>query len=115
MPLPASGALSLNDIQTEFGGTNPISLNEYYAGGGIVPSGTTGTNGAVPSSGAISVFNFFGTSKALLLSYAWGSGALGRLGDGTAVNKSSPVSVVGGFTNWTQISAGSRHTAAIRG
>lgn len=62
MPLPSSGPLSLNDIQTEFGGTNPIGLDEYYAGGAFVPAGTTGTNGAVPSSGAISLFNFYGTT-----------------------------------------------------
>ena len=63
MPLPSSGPLSLNDIQTEFGGTNPISLNEYYAGGANVPAGTSGTYGAVPSSGTISIRNFYGTSK----------------------------------------------------
>lgn len=63
MPLPSSGPLSLNDIQTEFGGTNPIGMNEYYAGGGLVPAGTTGTFGAVPSSGALSVQNFYGTSQ----------------------------------------------------
>ena len=63
MPLPSSGPLSLNDIQTEFGGTNPIGMNEYYAGGGLVPAGTTGTFGAVPSSGALSVQNFYGTSN----------------------------------------------------
>jgi hypothetical protein len=66
MPLPSSGPLSLNDIQTEFGGSNPIALNEYYAGGSYVPSGTTGTHGAVPSSGAISLFNFYGTAAAAL-------------------------------------------------
>ena len=63
MTLPASGPLSLNDIQGEFGGTNPIGMNEYYAGGGLVPPGTTGTYGAVPSSGALSVQNFYGTSN----------------------------------------------------
>jgi hypothetical protein len=63
MPLPSSGPLSLNDIQTEFGGTNPIGMNEYYAGGGLVPAGTTGTFGAVPSSGALSVQNFYGTAN----------------------------------------------------
>jgi alpha-tubulin suppressor-like RCC1 family protein len=46
--------------------------------------------------------------------WAWGSNANGRLGDGTAVNKSSPVSVIGGFTDWCQVSAGSAHTAAVR-
>jgi hypothetical protein len=66
MPLPSSGPLSLNDIQTEFGGSNPISLSEYYAGGGLVPSGTTGTYGAVPSSGTISIRNFYGTSKVVI-------------------------------------------------
>ena len=36
-----SGALALSEIQTEFGGSNPISLSEYYAGGSNVSSGTT--------------------------------------------------------------------------
>lgn len=63
MALPSSGPLALTDIQTEFGGANPIGMNEYYAGGGLVPAGTTGTYGAVPSSGALSVQNFYGTSN----------------------------------------------------
>jgi hypothetical protein len=62
MELPSSGAISLGNIQTEFGGSNPISLSEYYAGGGLVPSGTSGTNGPVPTSGTISISNFYGTS-----------------------------------------------------
>lgn len=53
----------MTDIQTEFGGTDPIGMNEYYAGGGLVPPGTTGTFGAVPSSGALSIQNFYGTSN----------------------------------------------------
>jgi len=63
--LPTSGPLSLADIQTEFGGSNPVSLSEYYAGGSYVPAGTSGTNGAVPSSSTISISNFYGTSAAL--------------------------------------------------
>lgn len=63
MTLPSSGPLALTDIQTEFGGSNPIGLNEYYAGGSYVPAGTTGTYGAVPSSGALSIQNFYGTTK----------------------------------------------------
>lgn len=66
MPLPSSGPITLTDIQTEFGGSNPIGLNEYYAGGGLVPAGTTGTFGAVPSSGQISIQNFYGTSNTLI-------------------------------------------------
>jgi hypothetical protein len=63
MAIPSSGPLSLTTIQTEFGGTNPIGLSEYYAGGGLVPAGTTGTYGAVPSSGTISIQNFYGTAN----------------------------------------------------
>lgn len=66
MALPSSGPLSLSQIQGEFGGSNPISLSEYYAGGGLVPSGTSGTYGAVPSSGAISIRNFYGTSNVVV-------------------------------------------------
>jgi len=62
MTIPSSGPVTFTDIQTEFGGTNPIALNEYYAGGSYVPAGTTGTYGAVPSSGQISVQNFYGTT-----------------------------------------------------
>lgn len=67
MALPSSGPLTLANIQTEFGGSNPIGLNEYYAGGAYVTAGTSGTYGAVPSSGAISIRNFYGTSSATVL------------------------------------------------
>lgn len=63
MTIPSSGPLSLSDIQTEFGGSNPISLSEYYAGGANVPSGTTGDSGAIPSSGTISMGQFYGASN----------------------------------------------------
>jgi hypothetical protein len=62
MALPSTGAISLSAIQTEFGGANPIAINEYYAGGVYVPAGTTGTNGAVPSSGTIDFNVFHGTA-----------------------------------------------------
>ena len=62
MALQTSGAITFAQIQAEFGGANPISLSEYYAGGAYVSAGTSGTNGAVPSSGAISPWNFYGTS-----------------------------------------------------
>ena len=40
MTLPSSGTLSLSDLQTEFTGSNPISMSEYYKSGG---------NGYVPT------------------------------------------------------------------
>jgi alpha-tubulin suppressor-like RCC1 family protein len=46
--------------------------------------------------------------------WAWGTGSYGRLGDNTAVSKSSPVSVVGGFTDWCQVTGGRNHSAGLR-
>lgn len=63
MTLQSSGAISLSQIQTEFGGSNPVSMSEYYAGGANVPGSTSGVNGAVPASGTISMSKFFGTVK----------------------------------------------------
>jgi YD repeat-containing protein len=46
--------------------------------------------------------------------WAWGFNGNGRLGDNTTVGRSSPVSVVGGFTNWCGVSAGYTHSLGIR-
>ena len=46
--------------------------------------------------------------------WGWGNNSWGRLGDGTTTGRSSPVSVVGGFTNWCQVSAGTEHSLAVR-
>jgi hypothetical protein len=59
MTIPSSGPVSLSDIQTEFGGSNPISLSEYYVSGGIINPGVFAPNG-IPSSGAISLEDFRG-------------------------------------------------------
>ena len=61
--------LSMSEIQAEFGGSNPIGLDEYYAGGPFVNSGTlgyprpSGSPVAIPSPGQpISLNNFYGAS-----------------------------------------------------
>ena len=46
--------------------------------------------------------------------WGWGGATLGKLGDGTVTNRTSPVSVVGGFTDWCQVAAGNNHSAAVR-
>jgi alpha-tubulin suppressor-like RCC1 family protein len=47
-------------------------------------------------------------------SYAWGINLYGRLGDDSTISRSSPVSVVGGFTDWCQVSAGGSHSLGVR-
>ena len=63
MVLQTSGAISLNDIQGEFGGSNPININEYYRGGANVPD--TAANSGIPTSGTISLDDFYGGDATL--------------------------------------------------
>ena len=64
MALPSSGPLSLTDIQAEFGGTNPISISEYYKGGAFVLTTDFAPN--VPTSGTINISDFYGARKTTL-------------------------------------------------
>lgn len=52
MALPTSGPLSLDDIAGEFGGTTPHSISEYY-----------GVAAGIPTSGTISIADFYGASS----------------------------------------------------
>jgi len=62
MPLPASGSpISLSQLQTEFGGSNPIKMSEYYRGGGL----TTNNNTDVPTDGTIELGDFASAAKAV--------------------------------------------------
>jgi alpha-tubulin suppressor-like RCC1 family protein len=46
--------------------------------------------------------------------FSWGLNTNGRLGDGTTVNKCSPVREISSATDWCGVSAGGYHTAAIK-
>ena len=71
MALQSSGAISLANIQTEFGGTNPISLSEYYS------------KGNAPASGEIQLAaDFYGTSNTVDLDFTLQGGTTSR-GAGT--------------------------------
>jgi hypothetical protein len=63
MVLPSSGPISLGQIQTEFGGSNPISISEYYNGGPYVTNNVTAIAPNVPSSGPIKFSDFYGAAK----------------------------------------------------
>jgi len=121
MTLPSSGPLSLSDIQTEFGGSNPISLSEYYAGGAYVPAGTTGTNGPVPSSGTISISNFYGTSNIPALSvtaddvsgFDSGPNFIGSVTSSGSPN-TTPAGGVAPYTYaWTELGTSSGNTPSV--
>lgn len=61
MAIVSSGQISLTDIQAEFGGSNPINLNEYYRGGAYVTD-WTGT-ASIPTSGQASLSQFYGAAS----------------------------------------------------
>ena len=57
MALPSSGTISILQIAQMFGGATPHSLSEYYKGGSYVLTTDTAPN--VPTSGTISLSNFY--------------------------------------------------------
>lgn len=77
MALQISGTMSLDDIQDEFGGANPININEYYKGGTYVPNTTT--NSSIPTSGEISFDDFYGGDDSTSTPFTSSSGP----GDGS--------------------------------
>ena len=72
MALPGSGPISSSMIQTEFGGSNPIAISEYYRGGANVPD--TGTNVNIPTSGQIKFSDFYNGSNLESYEYSLGHG-----------------------------------------
>lgn len=67
MALQGSGPIKLSEVQTEFGGTNPISLSEYYA-----------AEGSLPTTGAISIGDFYGLSDGIIVTFdLYGGGGAG--------------------------------------
>jgi hypothetical protein len=58
MAITSSGEIKYSDIQTEFGGSNPIAISEYYynASGYI-------TNSAFPASGEYKLSRFYGAAN----------------------------------------------------
>ena len=73
----APNSLSINQIAQEFGGDTPHALSEYYAGAGIVPSGTQGEGGGIASSGSISIGDFFGSRQRVTINLTISSNTQG--------------------------------------
>jgi len=115
------------DISAGFNTSLAIRTNGTAWGWGCNNIGRIGDNSAIDRSSPVSVVGGFtdwcdisaGLSHSLGVrqngtAWAWGAGSCGRLGDNTVTNKSSPVSVVGGFTDWCQLSAGDCHSLGVK-
>ena len=82
MTLPSSGAISIGDLASEFGGSAPHSLSEYYRGGGLVPSTKQSTVTATSTGSTQSGTNFrgvpfeqnppiFNSGNNIMFAYIW--------------------------------------------
>ena len=118
--IPTSGAMTWNDIQSSFGGSNPIAINEYYRNGSFVT--TSSVNGNIPTSGQIEATDFRGADgfSGTTGTFAMGSsgGKVATLGYlegsygsnlGTAMTTGSGIKCnffqIHNFVNWIFVSA----------
>jgi len=69
MAIPLTGPISLADIQAEFGGSVPVSLSNYYKGGAYVLNTDYAPN--VPTSGTISLSDFYGARRTTLTTFTY--------------------------------------------
>ena len=109
MTLQTSGAISLSQVQSEYGGGNPISMSEYYRSGSyVLGSGTTTTR--VPTSGDANSFG--GTTKWFVnpngtYNAFWsGSSVTGARAGNTSVPTSVTIGPItyyrGSYESWNQ-------------
>ena len=91
MTLQTSGAISLSQVQSEFGGSNPISISEYYRGGGRVPTQITVGGGSYSS--------YYGTQSSPAYYWSQGFGALLVWNGSTVYSNISTQSTVTSLSN----------------
>lgn len=63
MAITSSGQIKISDIVTEFGGSAPHAMSEYYRNGANVP----GNNTNVPTSGQISLTQFYSAVNEIVI------------------------------------------------
>ena len=126
-PITVIGGIT-NWSQVSAGGLHSLGIaNGVVYGWGYNGQGCLGDGTTIDKSSPVTVIGGItnwsqvsaGTSHSLGVTgsgilYAWGINTAGVLGDDTLIDRSSPVTVVGGITNWTQVSAGLRHNFGIR-
>ncbi len=127
-PVPiVGGFIDWSQVAAGGGSTMALRSNGTAWGWGANGQGQLGTNDTTSRSSPVSVVGGFtdwsivraGTNHSLGLKtdgtlWAWGYNGSGGLGTNNTTNRSSPVSVVGGFTDWCQIWAGSKNSFGIR-
>ena len=112
MAVTSSAPISITDLVTEFGGSTPHALTEYYRGGSLVPDNAS--NSSIPTSGAISLTNFYGAANdwSTTLTIGSNTGLINEYGYGSlgATQNAAPTygslsdtTIDGGSDSWTTI------------
>jgi len=73
MAVKSSGPLSFSEIQAELGGSNPISLSEYYKNGSIINNDIHDPNGIPNSGNPITVNDFYSCSRRQFAQWSGGN------------------------------------------
>ena len=100
LPIAPTNSISFSQIQAEFGGTNPISLSEYF--GNATTGYTTGIDGIPNSTTSISLSQFSGKTKIsnkIYSVYCCGEGTYGQLGQNNTTQLNTPVLIQYFVTN----------------
>jgi len=111
MAIAPTGPISMSTIQTEFGGSSPVDLSEYYRGNSFEKN-VSGNNTSIPQSGTIKLSQFRGSVLARVISYkiigagggggygvenGGGSGRAGSGGNSTLVFATTTITASGGL------------------
>jgi hypothetical protein len=107
MTIVSSGAISINSLVGEYGGSAPHSMNEYYRGGSLVANHSN--NSGVPTSGQIQLDDFYGANNTspvpTVYSYSMTTGGSGT-GNDIGFNSSSSTGSLGSNPQSTAFSSG---------
>ena len=98
MTIKSSGTLNTTEIAAEWGGSQPNSLSEYYAGGSLVYSGAEdGDGNNIPSSGnPIKFSDFYDTARFTTTSASSSTGSVTVPDDANAIYVISAIAGGGG-------------------
>lgn len=107
MTIVSSGAISINSLVGEYGGSAPHSMNEYYRGGSLVANHSN--NSGVPTSGQIQLDDFYGANNTspvpTVYSYSMTTGGSG-IGNDIGFNNSSSTGSLGSNPQSTAFAGG---------
>jgi hypothetical protein len=89
MTLQSSGAISIANLASEYGGSAPHSLSEYYKGGGLVPNTVGETVTAASLSGSVydgrgggyTIYPAINSGGYIYRSYTWADNGTTGTGD----------------------------------